>query len=325
MQSILYSPTTGKATAFSPNAPFPAEFHRMASQKGAIFMKKPVFSGTCTALVTPFTKDGVNFDTFYQLLDKQMKAGVQAVVLCGTTGEASTMSESEQIEVIRKGCEYIDGRMTVIAGTGSNCTAHAIELSKAAEKAGADAVLVVTPYYNKATEDGLVLHYTAIANAIKIPVIAYNVPSRTGVNMSMAVYEILSQHPNINGVKEASGDIAKVSRTIGQFGDDFHVWSGNDDQNVPILALGGKGVISVLSNVCPEQVAEKVDAALHGDMAHAAELQNQLMPLIDALFCEVNPIPVKAALELLGYDVGLPRLPLCKIRDNHLALLNSLL
>lgn len=284
-------------------------------------MKKPVFTGTCTALVTPFLGSSVNHEVLFSLLDRQIAANVDAVVLCGTTGEASTMSDEEQIEVIRRGSSYVAGRMTVIAGTGSNCTAHAVELSKAAEEAGADAVLVVTPYYNKATPKGLILHYTAIADAVGIPVIAYNVPSRTGVDIPLSVYEALSQHPNINGVKDASGNLGRISHAIGQLGEDFHVWSGNDDQNVPILALGGKGVISVLSNVCPAKVVQLVNACLKGNVQIGGALQNKLMPLIEALFCEVNPIPVKAAMERLGFQVGLPRLPLCPMIPEHLELL----
>lgn len=284
-------------------------------------MKKPVFTGTCTALVTPFLGSSVNHEVLFSLLDRQIAANVDAVVLCGTTGEASTMSDEEQIEVIRRGSSYVAGRMTVIAGTGSNCTAHAVELSKAAEEAGADAVLVVTPYYNKATPKGLILHYTAIADAVGIPVIAYNVPSRTGVDIPLSVYEALSRHPNINGVKDASGNLGRISHAIGQLGEDFHVWSGNDDQNVPILALGGKGVISVLSNVCPAKVVQLVNACLKGNVQIGGALQNKLMPLIEALFCEVNPIPVKAAMERLGFQVGLPRLPLCPMIPEHLELM----
>ena len=288
-------------------------------------MKQPVFTGTCTAVVTPFTDRGVNYDVLAALLDRQLAAGVEAVVLCGTTGEAAAMTEAEQLAVIRWGADYLRGRMTVIAGTGSNCTAHAVDLSRAAEEAGADAVLVVTPYYNKATPRGLILHYTAVADAVGIPVIAYNVPSRTGVDLPLSVCEALSTHPNINGVKEASGDLAKISRILGRFGEDFHVWSGNDDQNVPILSLGGQGVISVLSNVCPGEVHDMVSAAHRGDFRAAAAEQNRLMPLIDALFCEVNPIPVKAALDLLGFDVGTPRLPLCPMEPEHLARLRAAL
>lgn len=288
-------------------------------------MKQPVFTGTCTAVVTPFTDRGVNYDVLAALLDRQLAAGVEAVVLCGTTGEAAAMTEAEQLAVIRWGADYLRGRMTVIAGTGSNCTAHAVDLSRAAEEAGADAVLVVTPYYNKATPRGLILHYTAVADAVGIPVIAYNVPSRTGVDLPLSVCEVLSAHPNINGVKEASGDLAKISRILGRFGEDFHVWSGNDDQNVPILSLGGQGVISVLSNVCPGEVHDMVSAAHRGDFRAAAAEQNRLMPLIDALFCEVNPIPVKAALDLLGFDVGTPRLPLCPMEPEHLSRLRAAL
>ena len=288
-------------------------------------MKQPVFTGTCTAVVTPFTDRGINYDVLAALLDRQLAAGVEAVVLCGTTGEAAAMTEAEQLAVIRWGADYLRGRMTVIAGTGSNCTAHAVDLSRAAEEAGADAVLVVTPYYNKATPRGLILHYTAVADAVGIPVIAYNVPSRTGVDLPLSVCEALSAHPNINGVKEASGDLAKISRILGRFGEDFHVWSGNDDQNVPILSLGGQGVISVLSNVCPGEVHDMVSAAHRGDFRAAAAEQNRLMPLIDALFCEVNPIPVKAALDLLGFDVGTPRLPLCPMEPEHLARLRAAL
>ena len=288
-------------------------------------MKQPVFTGTCTAVVTPFTDRGVNYDVLAALLDRQLAAGVEAVVLCGTTGEAAAMTEAEQLAVIRWGADYLRGRMTVIAGTGSNYTAHAVDLSRAAEEAGADAVLVVTPYYNKATPRGLILHYTAVADAVGIPVIAYNVPSRTGVDLPLSVCEALSAHPNINGVKEASGDLAKISRILGRFGEDFHVWSGNDDQNVPILSLGGQGVISVLSNVCPGEVHDMVSAAHRGDFRAAAAEQNRLMPLIDALFCEVNPIPVKAALDLLGFDVGTPRLPLCPMEPEHLSRLRAAL
>ena len=286
-------------------------------------MKKPVFTGTCTALVTPFDRSGVNYEVLFSLLDRQIAANVDAVVLCGTTGEASTMSDEEQLEVIRRGSSYVAGRMAVIAGTGSNCTAHAAGRSKAAGDAGADAVLVVTPYYNKATPKGLIRHYTEIADAASVPVIAYNVPSRTGVDIPLSVYEALSRHPNINGVKDASGNLGRISHTIGLLGEDFHVWSGNDDQNVPILALGGKGVISVLSNVCPAKVVHLVNACLKGNVRIGGGLQNQLMPLIEALFCEVNPIPVKAAMERLGFPVGLPRLPLCAMEPEHLQLLEK--
>lgn len=288
-------------------------------------MKKPIFQGSCTALITPFTENGVNYDTLFALIEMQIQNGTAAIVLCGTTGEGSTMSDEEQLAVIRRGAAYIGGRIPLIAGTGSNDTAHAVARSKAAQDAGADAVLVVTPYYNKATPTGLVRHYCAVADALTIPVIAYNVPSRTGVDMPIAVYEQFSRHPNINGVKEASGNIAKVSAVIGRLGDDFHVWSGNDDQNVPILSLGGKGVISVLSNLCPGYVSEMTAACFAGDYPRAAQMQNRIMPLIDALFCEVNPIPVKAALGMLGYAVGSCRLPLCELEPAHRELVKNAL
>ena len=286
-------------------------------------MKKPVFRGTCTALITPFCADGIHFEALFALLERQIEAGVEAVVLCGTTGEAATMSAEEQAAVIRAGVQYAAGRIRVIAGSGSNCTAHAVELSRAAEACGADAILVVSPYYNKATPEGLIRHYTAIADSVQIPMIVYNVPSRTGVDIPLSVYEVLSRHPRINGVKEASGSIAKIARTIGQFGENFHVWSGNDDQNVPILSLGGQGVISVLSNVCPRQVCDMTNACFTGDYSRAASLQCGMMPLIDALFCEVNPIPVKAAMQLLGFEAGPCRLPLCEIGAAHLELLRA--
>ncbi|MBQ6797678.1 MAG: 4-hydroxy-tetrahydrodipicolinate synthase [Oscillospiraceae bacterium] len=288
-------------------------------------MKSPVFTGVATAIVTPFTENGINHPLLYRLIDRQIEAGIDGIVLCGTTGEASTMTESEQLEVIRKGCEYIDGRTVVIAGTGSNGTAHAVSMTEHACAFGIDAVLIVTPYYNKATENGLIRHYERIADCSSVPVIAYNVPSRTGVNMSLSVYEQLAKHPNINGVKEASGDIAKVSRIVGTLGNDFYVWSGNDDQNVAITALGGKGAISVLSNVCPKEAGSMVHSALNGKIFEAADLQNQMMPLIDALFCEVNPIPVKEALVMMGYDTSLLRLPLCSMTKQHRERLRGIL
>lgn len=278
-------------------------------------MKKPVFTGVATAIVTPFCEDGINFRELYRLIDRQLAAGIPAIVLCGTTGESSTMTEEEQLSVIENGCGYIAGRAVTIAGTGSNDTAHAVHLTKEVCRLGADAALVVTPYYNKATEQGLIHHYSEIADASAIPIITYNVPSRTGVNLSLRVCEVLSQHDNINGIKEACGDIAKISRIIGTMGNAFYVWSGNDDQNTAITALGGKGAISVLSNVCPAETRQMVDPVFSGSVQKAAEMQNQMMPLIDALFSEVNPIPVKEALAMMGYDTSLLRLPLCPMQD----------
>ena len=288
-------------------------------------MKKPIFLGVATALVTPFCEDGVNIPELYRLIDMQLDAGIPAIVLCGTTGEASTMTEKELLTVIEKGCEYIGGRAIVIAGTGSNNTAHAIHLTKEAQSLGADAALVVTPYYNKATEQGLILHYGNIADAAQIPVITYNVPSRTGVNLSLNVCRSLAKHGNINGIKEASGDIAKVSKIIGELGSDFYVWSGNDDQNTAITALGGKGAISVLSNICPLETMRMVDPFFTKSPKAAAETQNRMMPLIEALFCEVNPIPVKEALAMMGYDTSLLRLPLCPMKKQNRTLLREAL
>lgn len=276
-------------------------------------MKQPIFEGTCTALVTPFTQDGVNEALFDALLQRQIDAGIEAVVVCGTTGESSTMSQEEQLSLIRRAVKLADGRCRIIAGTGSNDTRHAVQNSLAAQDAGADAVLVLTPYYNKCSHDGLLLHFEAVAEAISIPMILYNVPSRTGVGMTPQQYAHLAKHPRINGVKEASGNITQVSRTLALCGDELNVWSGNDDQIVSILALGGKGVISVLSNLIPEQTRAITDLCRQSEYTAAAQLQNDYMDLIDALFCEVNPIPIKEALRLRGYDVGIGRLPLCAL------------
>ena len=280
-------------------------------------MKKTVFEGVCTALVTPFLDKKVNYPMAEQLLQRQIDAGIPAVVLAGTTGESATLTDDEKIELFRRCKEYAQDSCTIIAGTGSNDTAHAIELSKAAEAVGADALLVVAPYYNKATPDGLFAHYLAIAHSVSIPVILYNVPSRTGVDIPVSVYKRLSNIPNIAGVKEASTDITKIARIRQCCPSDFSVWSGNDDQTVPVISLGGQGVISVLSNICPHETAAMVEAALHNGFDTAAKLQTQLLPLIDLLFCEVNPIPVKAAMKQIGYDCGECRLPLTKLSTEH--------
>lgn len=276
-------------------------------------MKKPVFTGVCTALVTPFLGNTVNYPMLEQLLQRQMRAGIRAVVLSGTTGESPTLTDDEKLELFRRAKRYVGDNCTIIAGTGSNCTAHAVELSRRAQMAGADALLVVSPYYNKATPSGLVAHYTAIAQAVDIPVIAYNVPSRTGVDIPVSVYAALSRVANIAGVKEASGDITKITKILAACGPEFSVWSGNDDQIVPVIALGGQGVISVLSNVCPEETQVMAGAALDGDFDTAADLQCRLQPVVEALFSEVNPIPVKAAMKLIGLDCGGCRLPLTEI------------
>lgn len=288
-------------------------------------MKKPLFTGVCTALVTPFLGNAVNYPLLELLLGRQIAAGIEAVVLCGTTGESPTLSDCEKLEIFRRCARYAGGRCKIIAGTGSNDTQHAIALSAAAEAAGADALLVVSPYYNKATADGLLTHYSAIAGAVHIPVIVYNVPSRTGVDIPVSVYRELSKIPNIAGVKEASTDMGKIEKIRANCPDDFSLWSGNDDLTAPILALGGQGVISVLSNVLPEQTQALARAALDGDFDTAADLQLRLLPLTEALFREVNPIPVKAAMKLVGYDCGTCRLPLTPASSETVAKLQEIL
>lgn len=273
-------------------------------------MKTPLFTGVCTALVTPFLEGKVNYPMMEMLLRRQLEAGVEAVVLAGTTGEAPTLSDEEKLELFRRAKEYVGAGMKIIAGTGSNDTAHAVYLSTEAEKRGADALLVVSPYYNKATPEGLVAHYSAITGAVKIPVILYNVPSRTGLDMPVDVYRRLAQVPNIVGVKEASTDITKITKIRAACGSAFTVWSGNDEMIAPVIALGGKGVISVVSNVAPEETRILAEAALGGDFDTAADWQVRLQPLLSALFSDVNPIPVKEAMKLMGYDCGDCRLPL---------------
>ena len=278
-------------------------------------MKTPLFSGVCTAMVTPFLDGKVNYPMAEQLLRRQMEAGIKAVVLCGTTGEAPTLSDAEKLELYRRGKQYCGNECMIIAGTGSNDTAHAVALSMAAQDAGADALLVVTPYYNKATPDGLLAHYLAISQAVRIPIIIYNVPSRTCVDISVSICSQLAKLPNIVGIKEASTDITKVTRLKNACGQDFSVWSGNDDLTVPTIALGGQGVISVASNVAPIEMTAMTDAALAGDFDTAADLQQRLQPLHDLMFCEVNPIPVKTALKCIGFDCGGCRLPLCSLSE----------
>lgn len=273
-------------------------------------MKSSFFTGACTALVTPFLDDKVNYPMLEQLLRRQIDAGIKAVVLCGTTGESATLSDTEKLEIFRRGKEFVGDRCRIIAGTGSNSTEHAVALSQAAQQVGADGLLVVSPYYNKATPEGLFVHYLSIAHAVRVPVIIYNVPSRTGMDIPISVYKRLAQVPNIIGVKEASMSISKIARVIQETGADFAVWSGNDDMTVPVISLGGQGVISVISNLYPEKVAAMTDAALDGDFDTAAALQTEMLELCDLMFSEVNPIPVKAALKCMGYDCGGCRLPL---------------
>ena len=288
-------------------------------------MKKRIFTGVCTALVTPFLDGNVNYPMAEQLLQRQIEAGVSAVVLAGTTGESPTLTDEEKRTLFKRSKAFAGDACTVIAGTGSNSTVHAVELSKAAEDAGADALLVVSPYYNKATPEGLVAHYLAIAESVSIPIIVYNVPGRTGVDIPVAVYRQLAEIPNIAGVKEAATDITKVARIRSVCPPDFTVWSGNDDQTVPVMALGGQGVISVLSNICPVETLAMTHAALDGDFDTAAALQIELLPLIDLLFCEVNPIPVKAAMACIGYDCGGCRLPLTRLTAENMQRLHRYL
>ena len=273
-------------------------------------MKKLLFSGLCTALVTPFVNGEINYPMVDILIQRQIEAGVEAIVLAGTTGESPTLSDEEKIALFRRGVRAAKGECKIIAGTGSNDTRHAIALSRAAEEAGADGLLVVTPYYNKATPAGLVAHYHAIAQAVQLPVIAYNVPSRTGVDLSVPVCKELAGIRNIAGIKEASGNISKVLRIIGECGNELPVWSGNDDQTVAVMSIGGRGVISVASNVMPLEMNAMVTAAKNGDYDLAALLQRKLLPLTDLMFCQVNPIAVKAAMKYAGYDVGTCRMPL---------------
>lgn len=288
-------------------------------------MKKPLFTGVCTALVTPFLENKVNYPMMDMLLRRQIDAGIQAVVVAGTTGEAPTLSDDEKRELIQRTKDFAGDGCAIIAGTGSNSTEHAISLSQDAEDAGADALLVVSPYYNKATPDGLFAHYTAIAHSVSIPIILYNVPSRTGVDIPVSVYRRLAAIPNIVGVKEAAADITKIARIRKECPEDFFVWSGNDEQIVPSMALGAKGVISVLSNLWPKETRFMADAALDGDMDTAAALQIELLPLIELLFCEVNPIPIKEAMSLIGYDCGLCRLPLTRLtKENRKKLMECL-
>lgn len=280
-------------------------------------MHKPLFTGACTALVTPFLDGKVNYPMMEQLLRRQIEAGITAVVVAGTTGESPTLSDDEKVELFRRCKAYAGDACKIIAGTGTNSTEHAIAQSIAAEEVGADALLVVTPYYNKSTPDGLFKHYLSIAHSVSLPIILYNVPSRTGVDIPVSVYQRLSRVPNIVGVKEASSDITKIARTRLACGTDFDIWSGNDDQIVPVMSLGGSGVISVLSNVYPRETNAMCHAALEGDFQTAAEMQLSFLPLIDLLFCEVNPIPVKEVMKQIGFDCGDCRLPLCRPTKEH--------
>ena len=280
-------------------------------------MKKPIFRGAGVAIITPYTEDGINFDELGRIIDDQIEKHTDAIIITGTTGESATMSDEEHRAAIKFAVDHVKGRIPVIAGTGSNETSYAVELSKYAESVGADALLVVTPYYNKCTQKGLIAHYTAIADAVNIPIILYDVPSRTGVAIATSTYVELAKHPNIVAVKEANGDLSKILRLRAAVGDELVIYSGNDDQIVPILSLGGQGVISVLSNVAPQQTHDMCQAFFDGDTKKAEKLQVEYADLIDALFCEVNPIPVKVAMRKLGYNAGPLRMPLSEMEPQH--------
>ncbi len=277
-------------------------------------MKQSLFGGVCTALVTPFKNADVNYDMLGILINRQIQSKVKTIVLSGTTGEAPTLSDTEKITMFEAGVQYAQKKSSIIAGTGANDTKHAIALSIEAEKAGVDALLVVSPYYNKATEEGLYQHYLAIAKAVDIPIILYNVPGRTGVDIPVSVYQRLCHVDNIIGVKEASGNISKVTKILTNC-PNFQVWTGNDDMIVPTIALGGCGAVSVLSNIFPSETVAMTNAALSGDYQNASSLQRKFQPVIEELFREVNPIPVKAALSYFGYDCGGYRLPLTEMSN----------
>lgn len=288
-------------------------------------MKNTVFTGAATAIITPLTREGIDYAQFARLIEWQIAEGIDAIVAVGTTGEGSTLTDEEHCEAIRFCVEQVAGRVPVIAGTGSNDIAYATHLTKFASEAGADAMLLVTPYYNKATQRGLIESFTAVADASTKPCILYNVPSRTGCNLQPATVAALADHPNIVGIKEACGDISQVAQLAALCGDKLDIYSGNDDQIVPILSLGGAGVISVLSNVMPRQTAALCRRFFEGDVKGAAAMQLQLLPLINQLFCEVNPIPVKAAMAALGFCENTLRLPLTPMEPQNEARLLELM
>lgn len=288
-------------------------------------MKNTVFTGAATAIVTPFRNGEIDYEAFARLINWQIEQGIDAIVVCGTTGEASTLTDEEHREAIRFAVETAKGRVPIIAGTGSNDTAYAIELTKHACEVGADAVLLVTPYYNKATQKGLIASFTAVADASTKPIILYNVPSRTGCNILPATAAALAEHPNIVAIKEASGNISQIAELASLVRGKMDIYSGNDDQIVPVLSLGGKGVISVLSNLMPKETSEICHKFLSGDVAGSTAMQLDLLPLVNALFCEVNPIPVKAAMAAMGYGENSLRLPLTPMESANEAKLLGLM
>lgn len=285
---------------------------------------KSIFTGSCCAIITPFDKNGnPNFDALAKIIEQQIEGGTDAICACGTTGEASTMDDKEHLGVIEYIVKKVDGRIPVIAGTGSNDTRHGIALCKDAQSLGVDGLLIVTPYYNKTSQRGLIHHYETLADSVDKPIILYNVPGRTGVNIAPATLKALADHPNIAGIKEASGNMAQVVEMVSLCGDKIDFYSGCDEINVPIASVGGKGAISVLANVAPRQTHDMMQFALDGNFKEAARLQTEALDLINALFCEVNPIPVKEAMNILGFDAGPTRLPLYKMADENIERLRT--
>ncbi len=289
-------------------------------------MKQPIFTGAGVAIVTPFTADNkVDFDALTELLEFQIANHTDAIIICGTTGEGSTLSDEEHIAAIKHTVNVVNKRIPVIASTGSNDTEYSLHLSLEAQQAGADALLLITPYYNKASQQGLIKHFTYVADRVELPIILYNVPSRTGCEIKPETYAALSKHPNIYGTKEATGNLSSIAKTMSLCDEDFYVYSGNDDQITSIMSLGGKGVISVLSNVLPQVAHDIAASALDGDFKKSAKLQLDYLELCDALFMDVNPIPVKVAMKMMGMKVGGLRLPLCEMTEENTKKLESIL
>lgn len=288
-------------------------------------MKTPVFTGASTAIVTPYRKDLVDYEKLGQLIDLQVNGGISAITICGTTGESSTQTLDEHMKTVDFCVKHVAGRVKVIAGSGSNDTRAALQLSKSAAASGADALLSVTPYYNKASQKGLIEHFTYIADRVNVPIILYNVPSRTSCGFTAKTYKTLSEHPMINGVKEASGNFSLIAETRSLCGDNLNIWSGNDEQTVPLISLGGKGLISVTANIIPDKISQMCSLALAGDFEGASRIQFETIALTNSLFLEVNPIPVKTAMNLIGLDVGDLRLPLCNMDESNLVKLRQAL
>lgn len=287
--------------------------------------KTPIFKGSCTAMISPFNDNGIDFDRLEKNIDFQYEAGTSAILICGTTGENATMNAGEYEEIVRRAVLHNKSRMKLIVGVGGNNTQAVVKKAEYAKYTGADAILMVTPYYNKTSQKGLVEHFTYVADRVNLPMILYNVPSRTGIGISAETYKLLSQHPNINGVKEASGDISLAANVRGICGDELNIWSGNDSDTVPLMSLGAQGVISVASNIIPAAVAKLCDLCLNSDFTAATELYCKYAPLFATLFIETNPIPLKTAMKLMDMDSGVMRLPLTDMSENNLAKLRSVL